>query len=99
MSRQLSVLLSSLRITGMILLDRQVFAQHPKEITNSIGMKLVLIPKGTFQMTEAPSLEKLQSYLDNRYIKTDGDKEIFQDTKVQVTISKDCDVSVTMAHS
>ncbi|MFM8570154.1 MAG: hypothetical protein ACKOAU_01015, partial [Pirellula sp.] len=25
-------------------------AQPPKEITNSIGMKLVLIPKGTFMM-------------------------------------------------
>jgi len=26
------------------------FGQQPKEITNSIGMKLVLIPKGTFKM-------------------------------------------------
>jgi formylglycine-generating enzyme required for sulfatase activity len=26
------------------------YAQDPKEITNSIGMKLVLIPKGTFMM-------------------------------------------------
>ena len=28
------------------------FAQPPKQITNSIGMKLVLIPKGTFTMGE-----------------------------------------------
>ena len=34
----------------MIQLDCQVLAQPPKEITNSLGMKLVLIPKGTFQM-------------------------------------------------
>lgn len=27
-----------------------VFGQQPKEITNSIGMKLVLIRKGTFEM-------------------------------------------------
>ncbi|MFM7737787.1 MAG: formylglycine-generating enzyme family protein, partial [Planctomycetota bacterium] len=32
-----------------------VEAQTPKEITNSIGMKLVLIPKGTFQMGSPPS--------------------------------------------
>jgi formylglycine-generating enzyme required for sulfatase activity len=30
-------------------------AQSPKTITNSIGMKLVLIPKGTFQMGSPPS--------------------------------------------
>jgi formylglycine-generating enzyme required for sulfatase activity len=34
----------------MIQMDCQVLAQSPKEITNSIGMKLVLIPKGTFTM-------------------------------------------------
>jgi formylglycine-generating enzyme required for sulfatase activity len=28
----------------------QLQAQSPKEITNSIGMKLVLVPKGTFMM-------------------------------------------------
>jgi formylglycine-generating enzyme required for sulfatase activity len=50
MSRKLSVFLSSSLMIGVILLDRQVFAQSPKEITNSIGMKLVLIPKGTFMM-------------------------------------------------
>jgi formylglycine-generating enzyme required for sulfatase activity len=34
----------------VILLDRQVFAQSPKEIINSIEIKLVLIPNGTFMM-------------------------------------------------
>ena len=50
MPRPLSIFLSSLVIMGMIQLDCQLFAQSPKEITNSIGMKLVLIPKGTFMM-------------------------------------------------
>jgi formylglycine-generating enzyme required for sulfatase activity len=31
-----------------------VIAQSPKTITNSIGMKLLLIPKGTFQMGSPP---------------------------------------------
>jgi len=34
----------------MIQLGCQVHAQSPETITNSIGIKLVLIPKGTFQM-------------------------------------------------
>jgi formylglycine-generating enzyme required for sulfatase activity len=42
--------LTSLVILGMIQLGCRVLAQSPKEITNSIGMKLVLIPKGTFMM-------------------------------------------------
>jgi formylglycine-generating enzyme required for sulfatase activity len=50
MPRQLSVFLSTLLMIGMILLDRQVFAQSPKEIINSIEIKLVLIPNGTFMM-------------------------------------------------
>ena len=50
MPGQISIFLSSLVIFGMIQLDCQVLAQPPKEITNSLGMKLVLIPKGTFQM-------------------------------------------------
>ena len=50
MPRPLSILLSSLVIFKMIQLDCLVLAQPPKEITNSIGMKLVLIPKGTFMM-------------------------------------------------
>ena len=50
MSRQILILLSSMVIFGMFHLGSQLLAQPPKEITNSIGMKLVLIPKGTFQM-------------------------------------------------
>jgi len=50
MPRQISIFLSSMVIFGMIQLGSQVHAQSPKEFTNSIGMKLVLIPKGTFMM-------------------------------------------------
>jgi formylglycine-generating enzyme required for sulfatase activity len=50
MLRPISIFLSTLIIFGMIQLGCQVRAQSPKTITNSIGMKLVLIPKGTFQM-------------------------------------------------
>ena len=50
MKRPLSMFLSSLVILGMIQLGCRVLAQSPKEITNSIGMKLVLIPKGKFMM-------------------------------------------------
>ena len=36
---------------GLVLLSlSSAFGQQPKEITNSIGMKLVLIPAGTFTM-------------------------------------------------
>ncbi|MEI8213667.1 MAG: formylglycine-generating enzyme family protein [Planctomycetota bacterium] len=34
------------------------FAQEPKEITNSIGMRLVLIPKGTFTMGSPENEER-----------------------------------------
>ena len=47
MTRPVSILLF---ILGMIPLGSYANAQSPKEITNSIGMKLVLIPKGTFMM-------------------------------------------------
>ena len=50
MSRQLSVFLSSLLITGMIQLGCQERAQSPKTITNSIGMEMVLIKHGNFIM-------------------------------------------------
>ena len=79
MPRQLSVFLSYLLITGMILLDRQVFAQSPKEIANSIGIKLVLIPKGTFTMG-SPKTEE------GRFA---------NETEHQVTISKDYYLGVT----
>ena len=55
------------------------FGQQPKEITNSIGMKLVLIPKGTFMMG-APESEE-------------GRKE--NETQHEVTISQDYYLGVT----
>ena len=73
MSRQISIFLSSMVIFGMFHLDCQLLAQPPKEITNSIGMKLVLIPKGTFMMG-SPESEK-------------GRNE--NETQHEVTISKD----------
>jgi formylglycine-generating enzyme required for sulfatase activity len=51
----------------------QLQAQSPKEITNSIGMKLVLIPKGTFMMGSPKSEEGRQK----------------DETQHEVTISKD----------
>ncbi|MFM7738158.1 MAG: hypothetical protein ACKO9H_02050 [Planctomycetota bacterium] len=39
-----------------------VEAQTPKEITNSIGLKLVLIPKGTFTMGSPPGEEGSGDY-------------------------------------
>jgi len=54
-------------------------AQAPKEITNSIGMKLVLIPNGTFQMGSPPSEEDRSS----------------DERQHEVTISKDYYLGVT----
>jgi len=51
----------------------QLQAQSPKEITNSIGMKLVLIPKGTFMMGSPESEQGRQKNEDQH----------------EVTISKD----------
>jgi formylglycine-generating enzyme required for sulfatase activity len=73
MPRQISIFLSSMVIFGMIQLGSQVHAQSPKEITNSIGMKLVLIPKGTFMMGSPESEE--------------GHQE--NESQHEVTISKD----------
>jgi len=64
---------------GVILLDRQVFAQSPNEIANIIGMKLVLIPKGTFMMG-SPKTEE---------------GRVQDETQHQVTISKDYYLGVT----
>jgi|688.fasta_scaffold06594_17 formylglycine-generating enzyme required for sulfatase activity len=58
----------------LILFVDQLQAQTPKEITNSIGMKLVLIPKGTFMMGSPESEEG-------------RDKN--DETQHEVTISKD----------
>ena len=85
MPRPLSILLSSLVIFGMIQLDCQLLAQSPKEITNSIGMKLVLIPKGTFMMG-SPESEQGRQKNENQH---------------EVTISKDYYLGVyevTQAH-
>lgn len=79
MSRQLSIFLSSLLIFGTIQVSCQVRAQYPKEITNSIGMKLVLIPKGTFQMGSP--------------IAEEGRKD--DEEQHQVTISQDYYLGVT----
>jgi len=79
MPRPISIFLSTLIIFGMIQLGCQVRAQSPKTITNSIGMKLVLIPKGTFQMG-SPIEEKRVSYHEEQH---------------QVTISKDYYLGVT----
>ena len=79
MPRLLSFFLSSLVIFGMIQLGCQVLAQSPKEITNSIGMKLVLIPKGTFMMGSPESEEG----------------RVGNETQHEVTISKDYYLGVT----
>jgi formylglycine-generating enzyme required for sulfatase activity len=65
-------------ISKVLVLMLVVFAEHlqsqpPKEITNSIGMKLVLIPKGTFMMGSPKSEEERQD----------------DETQHEVTIGKD----------
>jgi formylglycine-generating enzyme required for sulfatase activity len=62
-------------IAGVIFLSfaEHLHAQPPKEITNSIGMKLVLIPKGTFMMG-SPESEQGHNENENQH---------------EVTISKD----------
>jgi len=79
MPRQISILLSSLVIFGLIHLDCQVLAQSTKEITNSIGMKLVLIPRGSFRMGLSEYLEVLAR----------------DESQHEVTISKDYYLGVT----
>ncbi len=66
-------------IFWMIQLGCQVLAQSPKTITNSIGMKLVLIPNGTFQMGSPIEEEG-----------ADNDEE-----QHQVTLTKDYYLGVT----
>jgi formylglycine-generating enzyme required for sulfatase activity len=39
----------------LLIFADQLQAQSPKEITNSIGMKMVLVPKGTFMMPSPES--------------------------------------------
>jgi formylglycine-generating enzyme required for sulfatase activity len=57
----------------------QLQAQSPKDITNSIGMKMVLIPKGTFMMGSPESEKGRQK----------------DETQHEVTISKDYYLGVT----
>ena len=73
MPRPLSIFLSSLVIFGMMQLDSLLLAQPLKELTNSIGIKLVLISKGTFMMGSPESEE--------------GRRE--NETQHEVTISND----------
>ena len=73
MKRSLSFFSVVLVFFHLLALLHPAKAQAPKEITNSIGMKLVLIPKGTFMMG-SPESEK-------------GRKE--NETQHKVTISKD----------
>jgi formylglycine-generating enzyme required for sulfatase activity len=73
MKRPLSVSSVVLVLFYLLALLDQARAQAPKEITNSIGMKLMLIPKGTFMMG-SPESEK-------------GRQE--EETQHEVTISKD----------
>ncbi|MFN6412227.1 MAG: formylglycine-generating enzyme family protein [Planctomycetota bacterium] len=72
MQRPLSTFLL---IVGVIFLSLAEYlqAQQPKEITNSIGMKLMLIPKGTFMMG-SPESEECRDKDENQH---------------EVTISKD----------
>jgi formylglycine-generating enzyme required for sulfatase activity len=53
--RRLLFVLLTVVLLGLV--DPEVRAQPAKEITNSIGMKLVLIPKGKFLMGSPPSEE------------------------------------------
>ena len=73
MKRSLSFFSVVLVLFQLLALLHPAKAQAPKEITNSIGMKLVLIPKGTFMMGSPESEER-------------RDKN---ETQHEVTISKD----------
>jgi formylglycine-generating enzyme required for sulfatase activity len=57
MKRSLSFFSVVLVLFQLLALLHPAKAQAPKEITNSIGMKLVLIPKGTFMMGSPESEE------------------------------------------
>ena len=73
MKRSLSFFSVVLVLFHLLALLHPAKAQAPKEITNSIGVKLVLIPKGTFMMG---SPESEQGRYEN-------------ETQHEVTISKD----------
>ena len=73
MKRSLSFFSVVLVFFHLLALLHPAKAQAPKEITNSIGMKLVLIPKGTFMMG-SPESEQGRNENENQH---------------EVTISKD----------
>ena len=73
MKRSLSFFSVVLVFFHLLALLHPARAQAPKEITNSIGMKLVLIPKGTFMMG-SPESEQGRNENENQH---------------EVTISKD----------
>ena len=73
MKRSLSFFSVVLVLFYLLALLDQARAQTPEEITNSIGMKLVLIPKGTFMMG-SPESEQGRNENENQH---------------EVTISKD----------
>ena len=60
MKRSLSFFSVVLVLFHLLALLHPAKAQAPKEITNSIGMKLVLIPKGTFMMGSPKSEEDIR---------------------------------------
>jgi hypothetical protein len=57
MKRMKLIFLVLIVLTLSLYLARDLFAQASKEVTNSIGMKLALIPKGTFMMGSPESEE------------------------------------------
>jgi formylglycine-generating enzyme required for sulfatase activity len=78
-------IISKVLVLMLVVFVDQLQAQSPKEITNSIGMKLVLIPKGTFMMG-SPESEQGRQKNENQH---------------EVTISKDYYLGVyevTQAH-
>lgn len=79
MQSRLTLTTLTVALATCLVCTEVIVAQGGKEITNSIGMKLVLIPKGTFQMG-SPETE------DDR-----GDDE----TQHEVTISRDYYLGVT----
>jgi formylglycine-generating enzyme required for sulfatase activity len=53
----------------------QAMAQAEKQLSNSIGMKLVLIPAGTFQMgTRLTPVEVHQRYPGRKFVEAEGYK-------------------------
>jgi formylglycine-generating enzyme required for sulfatase activity len=66
-------IISKVLVLMLVVFVDQLQAQSPKEITNSIGMKLVLVPKGTFMMGSPESDVNRQK----------------NETQHEVTISKD----------